>query len=169
MKNIFIIIFFLSFSSMFAQIEYPIISKFDVENTKTASNHVSYQFLMLNSQKAIDLRDYGNKYCEFKIIGSNQNRAILEYNQPSKLNSTNGWCAAGAEKGILVFEFDTNDNLLDEKYYLLESCLLGIETIVQKKIGTEILEYTCENLGSENTYILKVDLKNSIVTRKNKD
>ena len=89
----------------------------------------------------IDLRKYGNKKCEFKIVGSNSYRIILEYNQPSKL-IPKGRCASGTEKGMLFLELDSNTNLLQSKMYLIESCWLGIENIVQKQVDTGIKEYS---------------------------
>lgn len=174
MKNIFLLIFLLSYGYIWAHDEFPKINKFDVEhqvisNTgKTIWTKETYQFLMLNSQKAIDLRNYGNKECEFEIIGNNLHKIILEYNQPSKLD-TNGRCAAGSEKGILVLEFDSNANLLLTKNILLESCILSIEITSQKKVTTGVIEYLCENYQTSESYLITIDFNNIMITRKEKD
>ena len=123
MKKILTILFLFIFGYTFTQEQYPTIINFDVNN-KTINDEdkvvwikEAYQFLMLNPQKAIDLKDYGNKECEFNIIGSNNNRILLEFYQPSKL-TTKGRCAAGLEKGFLYLELDKNANLIKSNTYL---------------------------------------------------
>jgi hypothetical protein len=82
MKNSIVILFLFFSTSNYAQDKYPKILNFDVNSKNTIS---SYTFLMLDSKQAIDLKFYGNKECEFNIVGSKKNRIILEFYQPSKL------------------------------------------------------------------------------------
>ena len=112
MRKTLIILFLFIYGSSIAQDKYPVILHFDVNNKtiNTEGEEVwakdTYHFLMLNPQKAIDLKNYGNSECEFNIIGSNTNRILLEFNQPSKL-IPKGMCAAGLEKGFLSLELDS--------------------------------------------------------------
>ena len=84
MKKILTILFLFIFGYTFTQEQYPTIINFDVNN-KTINDEdkvvwikEAYQFLMLNPQKAIDLKDYGNKECEFNIIVNSKSIHYLQ-------------------------------------------------------------------------------------------
>ncbi len=170
MKKLLVLLSLLSSGFIYAQDEFPRILNFDVENKSISDTgekfwvKETYHFLMLSPQKAIDLKNYGNKECEFNIIGSNLNRIILEYNQPSKL-TRKGMCAAGREKGFVFLELDNDKNLLESKLYLKESCLLSIEIIAQKEVNPGVTEYLYENNDTLESYAIKIDLNNIIITR----
>ena len=164
MKNIIILLIFTVSIFGYAQDKYPEILNFDV-NDKT--NIHSYSFLMLDSNKAIDLKLYGNKECEFNIISSETNRIILEFYQPSKL-IRKGMCAAGSEKGFLYFEVDSNNNLSKSNMYLFESCLLSIETIKKESGDSGFIKYVCENFGTSEAYTLNIDKINVSIEKEEK-
>ncbi len=176
MKKVSTILIFINllFSTYFyAQDKFPLILNFSVENEvisktdETIGIEENYNFLMLNPQKAIDLRKYGGKECEFKIVGSKIDRIILEFTKPSKL-IPKGMCASGLEKGFLFLEFDENTNLLQSKIYLIESCLLSIENIEQKA-DKGVIKYLCENYLNSESYVINIDINNLIITKKEKD
>tara|TARA_R110002073_G_scaffold24309_5_gene82280 strand:- start:7910 stop:8440 length:531 start_codon:yes stop_codon:yes gene_type:complete len=170
MKKIVSIYFLLYCVFSYAQNEYPQVLSFDVKikegNSTDKSNTINetYHFLMLNSHEAIDLRAYGNKECEFKIIGHHLNKIILTYNQPSKLIKK-GMCAAGIEKGILYLELDDDNTILKSQLHLLESCLLSIEVIKEKKLDETTTEYLLENQQTSVSYYLIVNSNNATVTK----
>jgi hypothetical protein len=119
---------------------------------------------MLDSQKAIDLKLFGNTYCEFKIVSSKANSIILEFNQPSKVISK-GRCAAGVEKGYIHLELDKNKNLTNSNIYLTESCLLSIETISKETKNSGFIKYVCEDFRTSESYILNIDTINASIDK----
>lgn len=173
MKNILIILFLLVYGIIHAQNNYPTILNFEVakkssnEERKIIKATDTYHFLMLTPHKAIDLMNYGNENSEFKIIGSNANRVILEFQHPSK-QVPKGRCAAGLEKGFLFLELDINAAVTKSQTYLTESCLWSIEIINTLNNHSEIITYVCENLQSLESFTLSVDSKNVIIVREEK-
>ncbi len=170
MKKILTILFLFIFGYTYAQEQYPTIINFDVNN-KTINDEdkvvwikEAYQFLMLNPQNAIDLKNYGNSKSEFNIIGSNANRILLEFYQPSKL-TTKGRCAAGLEKGFLFLELDNNAIVIKSEFHLIESCLWSIEIISKKEENSEILKYVCENLQTSESFIISIDIENVTIAK----
>jgi hypothetical protein len=174
MRKILIILFLFIYGSSITQDKYPVILNFDVNNKtiNTEGEEVwakdTYYFLMLNPQKAIDLKNYGNSECEFNIIGSNSNRILLEFNQPSKL-IPKGMCAAGLEKGFLSLELDGNAVINKSKNYLIESCLLSIESSRKLDKNSKFIKYACENLQTSESFIIILDTESAtIIQEENK-
>lgn len=174
MKETLIILFLFICGNNIAQDNYPTILNFDVNNKTTNDDGETvwikdvYHLLMLNPQKAIDLKKYGNLECEFNIIGSNANRILLEFQQPSKL-IRKGMCAAGLEKGFLYLELDNNAAVNKYEKHLTESCLWSIETINKLNKNSEIVTYVCENLQTSESFIISIDTTNvTIVNEENK-
>ncbi len=174
MKNTLIILFLFIYGTNIAQDQYPTIINFEVNN-KTINDEGeevrmkdTYHFLMINPYEAIDLKGYGNSASEFKIIASTDNKILLEFNQPSKL-IPKGMCAAGSEKGFLNLELDHNTVINEPKIYLIESCLLSIETIRKLNENSKTIKYACENLQNSESFILIIDTERATITQeKNK-
>ena len=162
MKYLFIILVFIGFESIHAQDVFPKVLNIESSDNKTIKE--TYTFLMLNSKQGIDLKNYGNDKCEYKLLTNNENKVLLEYNQPSKLNPK-GRCASGTEKGFLFFKFDDNSNLIESKSYLIESCLLSIENTNLINANSETMTYICENIQTSEYFKVKVDLKNILIQK----
>ena len=173
MKNLLVILFLFVYVINYAQNKFPSILNFEVAKKKTNDEgntkglKDTYHFLMITPHKAVDLKNYVNENCEFKIIGNNRNRIILEFHHPSK-QVPKGRCAAGLEKGYLYLELDTHADVIKSKTYLIESCLWSIELINTLNEDSDIITYMCENLHSSETFTLSVDTKSAVIVKEEK-
>lgn len=167
MKRVISILFIFIGLNNLAQEKYPTILELNLaqENRDSiASDYNLHQYLMLNNATAINLNEYGNEECQFKILSSNSNKILLEFEQPSKL-AHKGMCASGTEKGFLYFQLSNDLHLEKSERYLTESCLLMIEILSQENVNYTTLYYTCENLQTSETYTIIADLKNTTIKK----
>lgn len=156
LNTLIVLLFFLTISFNYAQTTYPKVVSKNEQN-----------FLMINPDKEVDLKTFGNEKCLFSIIAHNKTSIILEFNQPSKLTSK-GRCASGEEKGFIYFELDDNVNLITSESYLVESCLWSIEIIDTNRKDSNKIKYVSENYQSLNTFTTTIDLQKVIVIKEEK-
>ena len=174
MKKILALLFLLIYWNNNAQNKYPSIINFDVNNKiindkdEVVWATTSYHFLMINPHIAIDLNKFGNKECKASILATNANKIILEFNQPSKL-IRKGMCAAGLEKGFIYLELNEKFEIINSSTYLIESCLLSIETINIQDSNYETVTYDCENLQTSESFTIAVNTKDTSISKKRKE
>ena len=78
-------------------------------------------------------------------------------------------CAAGLEKGFLSLELDDNAVINKSKNYLIESCLLSIESSRKLDKNSKFIKYACENLQTSESFIIILDTESAtIIQEENK-
>lgn len=164
MKIFISILCFVIYSSLGAQEVFPQIFDSEVENPDT-EDILMERILMIDAENGIILNDYGNADSEFEIITHNANTIIITFEQPSH-NNPNTRCAAGTERGFIVFNINDKAEMTDYRRYLTESCLFSIEMVGKKMSDDNIVEYLCENFQSEKSYQLILNKDQCSISKK---
>lgn len=134
---------------------------FDRNDLKVVSNQ---EYLWLTADKAFDLHQFGIWDWNFKLTSHKDNRYLLEFEHPSRLNVM-GMCGAGSEKGFLYLAFDDNNMLLQYEEFITESCNEGLSVETTTTINEFVTEYQVYNFRDESTYTLQVDM-NEVTIKK---
>lgn len=126
------------------------------------------ELLRFNSETAFDLNNIGGCNMNFTIKAHKEHKFIIEYEYASR-NFSDGMCGGGIERGFMLLKFDKDFNLYSFQDFVYESCNYLIGNEGQKEISKNLVEYYCEDLMNEKSYILVVDTENIEIKMKEKN
>lgn len=122
------------------------------------------EFLVMGQENAFDLHNFGEEH--FELIAHKPGKYLLSYHSYSNTYLM-GRCGGGAEKGLILLEFDKNNSLIRHEKFVTESCNDSVGS-KEEKINDQTLIYHCEDYREDKSYELKVDLRALVIERKDK-
>ena len=123
------------------------------------------EYLLLDSTSAFDLHNFGGWTWNFELAAHNSGKYILKYEHMSR-HYVMGMCGAGLEKGLLLLNFDQNNNLKSYNEFIYESCNGSISLEKKVNISNYLTVYKCYDYVNQKSFELKVDLKELKIEKK---